>query len=295
MSRNLFYYTPQERVIRAINIQNSLSLTTSNCIISKPAPISGSWRELNTTKNTVVKISQVVPSVLYNGRNWVTYDRQPIDAFLKLLPNSDKLYVDNPTKMSDLLRAINRRWGYGLMPEDIVEGPIVLDSERKATVELIIHPESLLWIGSHTFEILPGDAMLNENLTTTTLAGMNYPNGNTEYVGSSKGYAQVYGYQYDFTLKSSELHAISAGTNLDTLKDTLTYVTGQTWLNSGADAENSLTLDGAEVLYSGLNTSSYPTNSAFKYLVVLKMGSKCKFTGNMYIQYNDKDDPTSPN
>lgn len=295
MSRNLFYYTSKERVVVAINRQNNLSLTVLNCIISKPAPISGSWRELNTTKNTVVKISQVVPAIVYNGKNWVTYDRRNIDEFLKLLPNSDKLYVDNPTKMSDLLRAINRRWGYGLMPEDIVEAPIVLDGERKATVELIMHPESLLWIGSHTFNILPGDAMLNENVTTSTLAGMNYPNGNTDYVGGSKGYAQVYGYQYDFTLKSTELHAIQAGTNLIGLKEILTYITGMTWLFGGSDADNSLTLDGAEVLYSGLNTSSYPTSSAFKYLVVLKMGSKCKYTGNMYIQYNDKDDPNSPN
>ena len=70
MSRNLFYYTGLERVMRAISLANGLNpaVTVDNCIISKPAPVAGSWKEVTTTKNTVVKISQTVPAVTYNGK-----------------------------------------------------------------------------------------------------------------------------------------------------------------------------------------------------------------------------------
>lgn len=295
MSRSIFLQSNLQRVITAINTQNNLSLTVSNCIVSKPAPVSGSWREQTTTKNTVVKVSQTVPAVTYNGKNWVTYDRRDISTFLKLLPNSDKLAVDHPTKMSDLIRAINRRWGYGIELTDVIDEPIVLDGDGKATVVMVMHPESLLWIGSHTFNILPGDAMLNENVTTVALSGMNYPDGTNTVADASKGYAQPYSYQFDFTLRSTELHNVKVGTDLTGLVEALTYITGTTWVNTGADANNTYTLDGAEVTYAGLNTSDRPTSSAFKYLVVLKMGAKSKLSGNMYIQYNDKDDSTSPN
>ncbi|QXO09862.1 hypothetical protein pEaSNUABM38_00140 [Erwinia phage pEa_SNUABM_38] len=296
MSRNLFYYTGLERVMRAITLANGLTnLTTSNCVISKPAPISGSWKENTTTKNTVVKISQTIPAVTYNGKNWVTYDRVPIASMLNLLPNAATLKVDYPTNVYALLRAINRRWGIGLGEADVINDPITLDGDGKGTVTMMIHPDSYLYTGSFTFNIIPGDANLDENVTVTTLSGMNYPDGSTTALAGSKGYAQPYSYSFDFTLKEAELRTLKVGTDLGTLADILTYITKTTWTNGASDADNAYTLLGSEILYNGLNSSSYPTSSAFKYLVIVKMGPRCKLQGNMYLQFNDKDDPNSPN
>lgn len=294
MSRNMYYYTSLERVMRAISLANNLSLTVSNCIISKPSPVAGTWKENTTTKNTVVKISQVEPAVTYNGRNWVTYDRVHISDMLRQLPNFDTLRVDNPKTTQDLLRAINRRWGYGLESTDIVTDPITLDENGKATVTMVMHPDSLLYVGSHTFSIVPGDAMLSENVTTTVQPGFVYPDGSMDYTGSNRGYAQPYSYSYDFTTKSTELHAMQVGTTLTGLADVFKYITGTTWTNTGSDADNSLTFDGAEILYNGLNSTDYPTSSAYKYVMIVKMGSKSKLVGKMYVQYNDKDDPNAP-
>lgn len=297
MSRNLFYYTGLERVMRAISLANGLNpnVTVDNCIISKPAPVAGSWKEVTTTKNTVVKISQTVPAVTYNGKNWVVYDRVPISAMLNRLPDPTVLRVDNPKTVKDLLRAINRRWGIGLEDRDIIDDPIVLDSDGKATVTMMIHPDSYLYTGSFTFSVVPGDAMLSENVTTTAQAGFTYPDGNIDYVGGQKGYAQPYSYSFDFTLKETELRALKVGTDLTGLADILTYITKTTWTNSASDVDNAYTVTGAEILYNGLNSTDYPTSSAFKYLVIVKMGPKCKLQGKMYLQFNDKDDPNSPN
>ena len=297
MPRNLFYYTGLERVMRAISLANNLNpaLTVDNCIISKPAPVAGSWKEVTTTKNTVVKISQTVPAVTYNGKNWATYDRVPISSLLNLLPNPTVLKVDAPKSVKDLLRAINRRWGIGIEDRDVIDDPIVLDSDGKATVTMMIHPDSYMYTGSFTFSVVPGDAMLTENVSTTTLNGFTYPDGNIDYVGGSKGYAQPYSYSFDFTLKNTELHALKVGTDLTGLADILTYITKTTWLDGASDADGTYTITGSEILYNGLNSVDYPTSSAFKYLVIVKMGPKCKLQGKMYLQFNDKDDPNSPN
>lgn len=294
MPRSLFYYTALERVIRAINIANSLSLTEANCIISKPAPVSGSWNEMNTDKNTVVKVSQKVPAVTYNGKNWCVYNRTTLSAFLNQLPNPNVLKVDKPATTHDLIRAINRRWGMGLELTDIVKTDITtLDENGAGQVAIFAHPESLMWIGSHTFNVTQSDAMLSENVTTTTMPGFTYPDGTYDPV-TNYGYAQPYSYQYDFTLRSTELHALKANDSVAALVEVLTYITGSTWTNAASDANPSQTLTDAVITYNGLNTGSMPTNSAFKYVLVLKMGAKSKFKGNMYLHYNDKDDSNVP-
>lgn len=294
MPRNIFYRTALQRIVTAINKENNLSLTVSNCIISKPSPISGSWKEMNTTKNTVVKVSQVVPAVTYNGRNWCMYNRVQLSAFLNQLPNPTSLAADAPKTTHDLLRAINRRWGMGLETTDIINEPITLDADGKGQVAIIAHPESLMWIGSHTFNVVQGDARLDENVTTTTMPGFTYPNGSVDHA-TNYGYAQPYSYQFNFTLRSDLLHAFTTGTTLTGLADILTYITGTTWLNSGSDGVRTYTLDGAEITYNGLNNANLPTNSAFKYVMIVKTGANCILKGNLYIQFNDVDDPNSPN
>lgn len=294
MPRSIFYYTALERVIRAINTANGLSLSDTNCIISKPAPVSGSWNEMNTDKNTVVKVSQRVPAVTYNGKNWCVYNRTTLTAFLNQLPNANSLKVDKPKTTHDLIRAINRRWGMGLETTDIVNSPITtLDENGTGQVAIFAHPESLMWIGSHTFNVAQSDAMLNENVTTTTMPGFTYPDGTYDPV-ANYGYAQPYSYQYNFTLRSDQLHAIKANDAVDPLVEILTYITGSAWTNAEADAAASQTLTGSVITYNGLNTASMPTNSAFKYVLVLKMGAKSKFKGTMYLHYNDKDDSNVP-
>lgn len=267
-----------------------------NLILSQPAPVAGTWLDEVTDKNTYLKVT-AAPTAPFKGRATIRYDRLNLGDFAHFRPVR-QLPAYQPATTHDLLPAILYYYGLNIGPDDVEDTPLSLTGGA-GTVTLVAKATSFIWLGSLTFDVIEGGADLNELITVASLEGLDYPVPNPDTQVS----ALLYVYPMDATNYRDQLllipdDAILTSGDAETLRSALTALdTGvgkNLWNTSNASTEWSL--EGATVVFNGLNSLAYPTNQAYKYVmaVELRVGVTVP-TGIFYLHYNDPEDPDSPN
>lgn len=279
-----------------LNATNGTTMfTLENLVFSNPAPVAGTWREEVTQKNTFMKVN-ASETAGFKGRAVVTYDRLQLANFANYKPAAI-LPAWEPTTTHDLLANVLYYFGLFLSPADIEDDPVVLDENGAGAVVLRAKTTSPLWLGELTVNVIEGGANIADMMTVQSLDGLNYPVADP----STQVSALLYVYPFDATEWRDQLLDIADGAPLAiedaqllaTIFSTLDAGIGQALWNA-TPADTAWALEGATVVYSGLNSLAFPTNQSYKYVLGLELrGDVTIPSGRFYLHYNDPDDPDS--
>lgn len=291
------FIDPKQSLVDYINSANATTrFTTANVLFSVPAPVAGTWREGTTTKNTFVKAT-AAPTADFKGKTVLVYDRLTMSDFSHFRPTRP-LPCYQVDSVHDILSNILYYYAIKLTTDDVEDDPITLDGEGKGTVTIRAKTTSLKWLGSLTFDIVPGGALVDTYVQVTKLNGLNYPVTDE----TTQTSALVYCYGIDFTafrdvfLPIEDEQTITPADALkvvDALKALDKGTAAALW--TGVDATATLwNIFGAKVVYNGLNSLAYSSNSAYKYILVLELANTVtKPTGRFILHYNDPEDPNA--
>lgn len=328
-------FRPSKRsLVEYINAANNSDLTVEELIFGIPAPIEGTWREDNTNRNTIIRITAREISD-YRESTLILYDRLKLNNLNKLLEFKVGAYL--PTTTHDLLLPIWRRYGILISPEDIIEESLIDQrnpGEYTQSLEGVLRirdlrgfrdedsgqvptgpdpepvdisgdeiwpvyilrakPDSIGWTGQCSIEVSDGDAILGDYMTQHHLPGLNYPVDDNGENGS----ALVYMYGLDFTDVKDVLETYPEELVVDEFSTDLLDAIKQIDVHDGRELWNldpeatEWSLHGAEIVYSGINDISLPTNSKYKYVLGIKLRDDISTPpGVMYLHYNDPFDP----
>lgn len=289
------YQPSKDVILAAINAQNSISVKQTDIVYSVPKDIRGTDKGNTTKKNTQVKVTaDGVAGSTWSGKKNVFYDRLQIQDLVTLI--GDTLYIGpSNTSLQAAIPALNLRYGFVFETADLLEAEIVWNEDKTAgTVKVTANPTSLGWIGEYNFKVAKGDESLPSKVTTNTLSGLKYPNGQMGSETVSATIAQVYSYPYDFTqyhdLFQSFVPGVLTGDNLANFVNAMNAITGGSWVTT-----NNATwgLSGAEVISIGANDPvAMPTNAKYSFVLAVKMpASNTAVVGTMYLQFNKPEDP----
>ncbi|MNI40586.1 hypothetical protein D3C73_948130 [compost metagenome] len=200
-----------------------------------------------------------------------------------------------PTKLSDFFPALWRRYGIVFDPDDLIDAPFTFAGTEPEEIHIQAKDDAIGWTGSMKVVVQEGQAVLSQHLTTVQLPGINYP-----VTGDgSQGSALTYMYGMDFTAFKSVLEQYEVDTVLGAADTALLDAIKATDLNAGKSLWNltvgstAWSLEGAEIVYSGINSGVLPTNSSYKYVLGIKLRDDVLTPpGVMYLHY---DDPVDPN
>ncbi|AFO71361.1 virion structural protein [Cronobacter phage CR5] len=286
------YQPSKEVLLAAVNAQNSLNIKLTDITYSAPKDIRGTDQATTTQRNTLVKIT-ATPTGSWTGKKNLFYTRLNIEDIQQLI--GDTLQVGGVEKLHDALIGLNNRYGFAFEPEDLVNTDLEWEPDgQTGFLDVTAEADSLGWIGTARFKLVKGDESLQTAVTTTTLNGLKYPNGDMGSVNQTAILAEVYSYPFDFTTQRDALlvfgtGVLAAGATLNNLVGILNPITGTTWVASNAASWGLL---GAEITYNGLNKAEFPTNSKYKYAMAIKLpATTTNIKGTLYVQYNDPDDP----
>ena len=281
----------KQSLVEYINSANSSPLTAAELDFGLPQPIAGTWREGLVDRNTAIKITAKEASN-FKGARVICYDRLNLNDFHKLVPLSVKAYY--PETTHDLLKPILLRYGIFFEASEFLDEPLPEIGVEPIYVTLKAKTDSIGWIGQLDVQVAQGNAVLADHLTTTQLPGINYPvPGN-----GAQGSALTYLYGYDFTSFKGTLENYEEGqiitvddTDLLTAIQTTDTNTGKALWNLTPGA-TTWALEGAEVVYSGINSPLLPTNPSYKYVLGIKLRDDVTTPpGVFYLHYDDSFDP----
>lgn len=286
------YQPSKDVLLAAVNAQNSLNIKLTDITYSAPKDIRGTDQATTTQRNTLVKIT-ATPTGSWTGKKNLFYTRLNIEDIQLLI--GDTLQIGGVEKLHDALIGLNNRYGFAFEPEDLVNTELEWEPDgQTGFLDVTAEADSLGWIGTARFKLVKGDESLQTAVTTTTLNGLKYPNGDMGSVNQTAILAEVYSYPFDFTTQRDALlvfgtGVLAAGATLNNLVGILNPITGTTWVASNAASWGLL---GAEITYNGLNKAEFPTNSKYKYAMAIKLpATTTNIKGTLYVQYNDPDDP----
>lgn len=291
------FIDPKQSLMDYVNAANGTTrFTVNNVLFSNPAPIAGTWREGTTLKNTYLKAT-AAPTADFKGKTILVYDRLNLGDFSHFRATR-QLPCYQVDSVHDILSNILYYYAIKLTTDDVEDDPITLDGQGKGTVTVRAKTTSLKWLGSLTFDIVPGGALVTQYLQATTLNGLNYPVTDE----TTQTSALVYCYGLDFTgfrdafLTIEDEQVITPADALkvvDALKAVDKGTAAALW--TGVDATATLwNIFGATVVYNGLNSLAYSSNPAYKYILVLELaGTVTKPTGRFILHYNDPEDPNA--
>lgn len=281
-------------LVEFINNTFNVSLDHDEVIVGTPIPVAGSYREGQTNRNTLVRVTAKEASN-YQDTIVVAYDRLQLADINKLLDFKVKGY--NLVNTHDLLPLIWRRFGIILDTTDIVDEPLTdLQTEEglPSLYKLRAVEDAVGWLGECIVTVEEGDAVLSEFVDDSELNGLNYPDDDD----GSNGSAIVYMYGYDFTdykhvLETYPVDLVLDDTSTDILEAIKTIDEGNgknSW--NLTEGNTSWALHGATVIYNGPNDPSLPTNSKYKYVLGLQLRDDVTVPpGVMYLHYDDPLDP----
>lgn len=269
-------------LIADINAKNGTFFKPGQLLFGPGQDISEITPAPSTTKNSSVLL-RVNDGAPYTGQTRIFYDRLDLAKVFEHTPLNTyaKLRAFRPTKIHDLVPAINDCYGLNITTDDILDGDLNL-TNGNGQVTIVANPRSLGWKGEVVMTVAPGDAKLEQWMTDTDLEGIKYPSGQV-----AKGQAEVYSYRYDATTYWGALHAIEVpeGGMLpnQAIADMLTEITGDSWVFEAGD----YSLVGSLIKYNGVNTNDRPSNPNFSHVLEIVLGGACaNFAGTLRIHYN---------
>lgn len=130
------------------------------------------WKDPNTFISARVdprydmRYSTVGSGFMYRRRSIVNHCR--VYDFSGVAPTS------LPFKIHDILASINEVMPYPLQKEDLINHEYTTLEQVEAGLKLSAHPESLLWIKAHTFNVDTSFLKGKDLLEVTMLDGFNY-------------------------------------------------------------------------------------------------------------------------
>lgn len=285
----------KQALFNYLNAANSTTqFTATNLAWSDPKPIAGTWMEGTTTKNTYAKVTPK-QGAGFESKTTVKYDRLTLADFAKFRPTRP-LPVYQPATTLDLLSNILYYFGLVLGPQDILSEPVVLDAQGAGTVTIKAKDTSPLWLGQLSFDVVQGGANIDTLTTVKALNGLNYPVADP----ATQTSALLYTYPLNLTGYRDQLLAMAEGVlssaNADILVTALKALDqgpgAALWNNS--DSSSTWSLNGANVIFCGLNSMVFPTNQSYKYVMCLELrGGVTTPTGRFYLHFNDPDNPNS--
>ncbi len=282
-------------LVEFINGTFNINLNHDEVIIGTPIPVVGSYREGQTERNTLVRVTAKEASN-YQDTIVVAYDRLQLADLNKLLDFRVKGY--NLVNTHDLIPLIWRRFGIILDTEDIIDEPLSNHQTEEGLppiYKLRAQPEALGWLGECLVTVEEGDAVLSEYVDDSELNGLNYPDNDD----GANGSAIVYMYGYDFTdykhvLETYPVDLVLDDTSTDILEAVKAIDEGNgknAW--NLTEGDTSWSLFGATVIYNGPNDPSLPTNPKYKYVLGLQLREDLVVPpGVMYLHYDDPLDPS---
>ncbi|ANZ50586.1 putative virion structural protein [Erwinia phage vB_EamM_Stratton] len=289
------YQPSKDVILAAINAQNSIAVKATDIVYSAPKDIRGTDKGNTTKKNTQVKVTAdgVVGST-WSGKKNVFYDRLQIQDLVVLI--GDTLYIGpSNNHLQEAIPALNLRYGFVFEAGDLQEAEILWNEDKTAgTVKVKAVETSLGWIGEYNFKVVKGDESLPSKVSTNTLSGLKYPNGQMGSETVAATIAQVYSYPFNFTvyhdLFKSFTPGVLTGDALTNFVNAMKVITGGSWVTT-----NNATwgLSGAEVTFVGNNDAvTMPTNSKYSFVLAVKLpASLTAMVGTMYLQFNKPEDP----
>ncbi|MNH65365.1 hypothetical protein D3C73_173740 [compost metagenome] len=286
------HFNSKQSLVNYINAANSSPLTVDELDFGTPQPTAGTWREGLVNANTAIKITAKEASV-FQGSRVICYDRLNLPD-LSTLANGLSVKCYQPATNFDVLPALFRRYGIVLSKEDFIEEPFAHDGANPTPCVFKAKPGAIGWTGQLTVMSQSGSAVLGQHLTQAALPGLNYP-----VTGDgSQGSALTYLYGYDFTAYKSTLENYQVGTKLGAADTALLAAIKAIDTNAGKSlwnldpASTAWSLEGAEVVYSGINSNVLPTNQSYKYaLGLLLKATNITPPGVCYLHYDDPFDP----
>ena len=271
------------QIIADINTKNGIVLKMADVVFGRAEPVASLPVQPPTTKKTRVMLF-AAPAAPYTGSVAVYYDRLNFATVFAHTPLNAyaNLRSFRPTRIHDLIPDLNNYYGLELTPADIEDGDLVLDNGN-GTAVIKAKPGSLNWEGEFTVTITPGDLNLERAMTVTDLSGVQYPSGQ-----SVKGQAEVYSYYFDcssFAPYLSELVVPEKGEPVNQgFVDFVQSVTGDDWVLDGAVP---FSLQGAKIVYNGVNSLNKPSNSNYNFICEVLLSDACtNFAGTLRFHYN---------
>jgi hypothetical protein len=280
-------------LLRIINAKNATTFVATDLVFSPPQPLNGTWRELANPHNTAVRVTAAEGSA-FQGTQVVTYDRFKLSDLANLPGFS--LSADHPATVHDLFTGLMYYNGLRFTAEDLEDSPVTDNGDGTYTATLTAKAGSYGWVDSLVVNITQGATTLDTVISTGDMPGLNYPTANDTDV-----YAALYMYGYDMTPYYSDLVDVEEGVPLtqhqaDALAVAFKAVdrsSGATLWNGDA-ASTSWSLAGAVATHSGMNGVDLPTNSSYKYALLLQLRDDVQTPrGTLIIHYNDPVDPGS--
>lgn len=288
----MLQYPSLDSLLYYVNLANGTAYTLTDLLVSKPQVVSGSWHEQVTTKNTVVRLS-AAPGSPYKGNKQVVYDRLNLANLAGLKGFS--VFAYQIPDVHGLIPAIANYTGLHFSTADLNNVSLVDNGDGNLKAVLTAHPDSIAWVGSVELIVKPGGVPLDEAVAAPNLPGLNYPTANDQDT-----FGAVYLYGYDFTTFFNDVAlmptGVLSGINADKLVTALkaTDISSGAALWTNADGATAWNLKGATVVSNGLNSSTLPTNQAYKYVMGLTLAAGVITpAGTMYLHYNDPFDPSA--
>lgn len=278
-------------LIARINALNNIALTQADVLWSTPQVVSGSWREQSTTKNTAIRATVPAGRPDFSGSRDILYDRLSFALLANI--RGFEVSASGISDVHGMLPYLKMCTGLMLATTDVENLPLVANQSGGFDAVLTATPANKAWYGSVTVKVKEGGLPLDEVIVNTKLTGLNYPTTDTTQV-----FAQVYMYGYDFTdqfdfvseLDAGELSDGDALTLSEAIKARDVSDFKASWNASASATEFSL--QGATIVSNGLNNESMPTNTNYKYVLVVKLRDQVTSPkGLMYLHYNDPFDP----
>lgn len=268
------YKTPKAAILGAIYALNGVTLVESEYDYGQPVAVATDPDGTNTTI-TVTANSELST---FDGDMTVRYIRLPLSELTVLVPST--IQLPTVTSTLEFALAFNKVYGTSFTADDIEDTPVAL-TDGTGPVTLVAKPLSLGWLGSVTFNVIPGRFPLTG--LTTVLPGLNFPD---PYENKPFGWA--YSYWRDFTLAESLLEPVVVN-NPDwvNIRDALIQITGDAWVLNGP---TKFSLDGATALYNGPVSGAAHGNDRYDQLLVVQLGAACQnLSGRLFLHYNVPD------
>jgi hypothetical protein len=204
-------------------------LTTTNALYGAPSAITPA---AGTVQNTSIKVTAAA-GTKYVGNTTLTYRRIDFGTLFRSLPIAIYKYSPaatnaSPYKISDLLPAINAKYGLTLQASDIVDGSLpagntnavaaigLAAGTRNSSITVNAATTSTGFVGSFTLYWVQAPQDISTMITVTSLENARVFPGSLSTISATPYVVDVDTYSYDFTATLNNL-AATAGSSLATI------------------------------------------------------------------------------